>query len=239
MPLRLPVLRSAALAVALSAAAVPARAYQASYDFTIAGITVGAMVLGGEQTGDSYTATGRIDTAGIVSMFADFYFDGRANGTVRSDGTVVPEHYKGTSQSPRALRHTVIDWKGGVPSKVSIDPPRKINADPAKQGDALDPVSATFRMFRDAPPDRICDDTVFIFDGSRRSRLFFNPPVADGNRLTCTGTYSRLEGEANSIADLQEFPFTVTFTLNKDGIAQLQRIEAPTNFGTAVIKRRS
>ncbi len=239
MPLSLSVFRTAALALALLAGALPARAYEGTFDFSIAGITVGAMVLRGEQTGDSFTATGRIDTAGIISIFADFYFDGRSSGIVRSDGTVVPQHYKGTSQSPRALRHTVIDWKNGVPVNVSIEPPRKINADPAKQGDALDPVSATFRMFRDAPPDEICDDTVFIFDGSRRSRLVFKPPVADGNRLTCTGTYSRLEGEANSIADLQEFPFTVTFTLNKDGIAQLQRIEAPTNFGTAVIKRRS
>ena len=39
------------------------------------------------------------------------------------------------------------------------------------------------------------------------------------------------------VLEAREFPFRLSFTLS-DGLAELQRIEAPTNFGKAVIARR-
>ena len=238
MPMRRSIFRSLLLAVALAAGAGKAGATEASFDFTIAGIRVGTLVLDADDDGNNYDATARIDTAGVIGMFADFFFDGSATGTVSGDGTVVPLRYTATSKSPRALRHSLIEWKNGTPVTVSVKPPRSSAPDPADQHGALDPVSAGFRLFRDAPPEDICDTVVYIFDGSRRSRLAFDPPVADGDRLTCAGRYARVEGEPNSIADLREFPFSVVFRRNAEGVAQLQRIEAPTSFGTAVIKRR-
>ena len=35
----------------------------------------------------------------------------------------------------------------------------------------------------------------------------------------------------------REFPFSITFGRTADGMATLERIEAPTNFGQAVIAR--
>jgi hypothetical protein len=234
MPKLLPAL---ALGAAL-ATALPALADEATFDFKIAGLKIGAMTMNAEQDGDAYTAASRIDTTGLIGVFADFFFDGTASGTVRDGGTVVPRRFDATSKSPRALRHTRIDWKEGTPVLVSVEPPRSSAPDPAAQTGALDPVSAGFRLFRPMPAERICATTVDVFDGSRLSRLKLEPPVESGEALVCSGTFARIEGEAHGMAEENEFPFTVTFRRDAAGRAQLQRIEAPTNFGQAVFARR-
>ena len=83
-----------------------------------------------------------------------------------------------------------------------------------------------------------CDTTVDVFDGSRRSRLRLAKPAPDGEALVCAGTFARIEGEAHSMADLREFPFRLVFVPNGGGLYQLDRIEAPTNFGQAVLSRQ-
>ncbi len=237
--MHLPFSRRAALGllVALAVPGASAAAEEAKFGFSLAGIPVGSMDLSSKTAGNRYDATARLDTSAVVNIFAEFFFDGSSSGTVAADGTVIPQKYQAVSKSPRALRHTDIAWKNGTPVSVSVVPPRSSAPDPAGQGGTLDPVSAGFRLFHDAPPDKICNTTVFIFDGSRRSRLVLQPPVRDGRQLSCAGAFARIEGEAASMADLREFPFSITFRTNDQGVAELQRIEAPTNFGKAVISR--
>jgi len=237
MPLPFPRRVVLGLLAALAVAGGPAAAENANFGFSLAGIPIGSMVLASKETGGQYQATARLDTTGVVGMLASFFFDGAANGTLTGDGKVVPSQYKATSKSIRALRHTDIGWKNGVPVSVSVNPPRSSAPDPAEQGGALDPVSAGFRLFRDMPPGEVCNTTVFVFDGSRRSRLVLAPPERNGRQLTCAGKFARVEGEAASMADLREFPFSIGFRVDDQGMAQLTRIEAPTNFGTAVISR--
>ena len=62
-------------------------------------------------------------------------------------------------------------------------------------------------------------------------------PKEDGERLVCAGSYARLKGEASSMVGAREFPFSITFLRTGGGMATLERIEAPTNFGQAVIAR--
>jgi hypothetical protein len=229
--LRLLVLGSALLAPGFAAAE------QASFSFSVAGIRVGALTMASEEAGGSYTATSRINTAGLAGMF-DLFFDGTATGRVQGDGTVVPASYVAVSKSPRALRHTKIGWQRGVPVSVSVEPPRESAPEPSEQGGTLDPVSAGFRLFRTAPAEAVCDATVDVFDGSRRSRLRLAKPARDGEALVCAGTFARIEGEAHSMADLREFPFRLVFVSNGGGLYRLERIEAPTNFGQAVLSRQ-
>ena len=227
-------LRLFALGFALLAPGLAA-AEQASFTFSIAGIKVGTMTMISEQTGSSYNATSKINTAGLAGMF-DFFFDGTASGSI-AGGRAVPTKYVATSKSMRALRNTSIGWRGGVPVSVSVEPPRESAPEPAKQGGTLDPVSAGFRLFRTAPADAVCGTTVDVFDGSRRSRLKLDDPARDGDALVCAGTFARIEGEAHSMADLQEFPFRLVFLPSDGGLYRLERIEAPTNFGQAVLAR--
>jgi hypothetical protein len=228
--------RTAALGL-LAALALPAAAQPASFDFTIAGFKVGQVVMDSRNEGDRYAAAARVDTAGVVSVLADFYFDGQAQGTVGRDGRVVPHLFTAKSRSPRAERTTRVEWQGGTPVSVSVVPPRDGAPEPSTQGGTVDPVSASFRLLSDAPADQVCNTTIDIFDGSRRSRLRIGAAQAAGEMLVCQGAYARIEGESHSLADLREFPFTLSFS--RDGeMARLQRIEAPTNFGKAVLSRR-
>lgn len=219
------------------APAVGLAAESGTFAFTIAGIRAGTLTMSFDEQGTDYTAKARIDTAGVVGMFADFFFDGTSTGTLGGGGKVIPATYAATSKSPRALRHSKITWKGGVPVSVSVNPPRSSAPDPATQGGTLDPVSAGFRLFRTGPADSLCNTTVDTFDGSRRSRLKLGAPKDAGGRLVCEGSFARIEGEAHSMADLREFPFKLVFGPAADGLYQLDRIEAPTNFGRAVIAR--
>lgn len=209
-----------------------------NFDFYVSGIRAGELTLESERSGGSYTASSRIDTAGIVGIFADFFFDGEAQGRIAADGRLVPERFEGDSRSPRADRKTKIDWKDGTPVSVSVEPPRKLQPDPATQAGTLDPVSAGLALLGDAPVEDVCDKTVDIFDGSRRTRIRLEAAVAGERGLECGGIFSRLEGEEHSFAVRREFPFTVVFRANGSGVAELERIESRTSFGRAVIERR-
>ena len=100
------------------------------------------------------------------------------------------------------------------------------------------PVSAGFALLRDNSPDAICNTTIDVFDGSRRSRLSVGKPVAAGDGYSCAGTYARLEGEAHSLSSQSEYPFTLTFAPAGVGQVRIERIETRTRFGPAVISRR-
>lgn len=228
-----------ALALVCGLAVAPAaHAESAAFDFSIAGIRVGSLTMEGAEAGGRYDARSRIDTAGIVGFFTDFFFDGSSTGTLAKVGQVVPARYAATSRSPRADRTTQIDWKNGTPVRVSVEPPRSSAPDPAQQGGTLDPVSAGFRLLRQMPAAAVCDTTVRVFDGSRLSQLQLAKPVAAGDSLTCNGAFARIEGEAHSMTSSRSFPFTLVFRKVGDE-AVLQRIEAPTNYGRAVLTRRN
>jgi hypothetical protein len=228
--------RAGALALALGAGGM-AQAQDAVFDFYISGIKAGEMTMSARSTADSYSATSSIRAAGAVGLVANFFFDGKSSGRIVG-GKVSPIRYEANSKSPRAERKTVMDWRNGVPVSVSVVPPRGSAPDPATQGGTLDPVSAGLALLGDAAPDTVCDASVDVFDGSRRSRLSLGAPVAKDGALTCKGAYSRIEGEAQSMSSRREFPFEVTFREGGDGIARLERVETRTQFGKAVLERR-
>lgn len=229
---------AAAAFLLATASAGAARAEQAAFDFTVAGFPIGSIATSATQSGTRYSATADIDATGLVGFFTSFFFHGKSSGSVKPDGTVVPSRFEAQSKSSRAIRQTTIDWKNGKPVSVSIEPPRSDNADPAEQGGTLDPVSAAFRLLRDVPKAEACGVTVDMFDGSRRSRLQVGPGRVEGSVLTCEGSYARMKGESLGSLDRNKFPFTLTFQIGADGIARVQRITAPTNFGSAVVARR-
>ena len=231
-------LSGTALAAAVALAPLGAAAEEATFDFYISGIRAGEMTLDIETRDGDYAAASRIDAAGVVGLLVSFYYDGMAEGRLGGDGKVVPRRFVANSKSPRAERHTEIDWKDGTPSRVSVEPPRKSGPDPAYQGGTLDPISAGVAILRDAAPEAVCDTSVDVFDGSRRSRLTLAKPVAEGDALVCAGTYSRLEGEAHTLSSQREYGFEIVFRRNASGVAQLERIETKTNFGLAVVERR-
>jgi len=230
--------RAGALAFAVLGTTGAAQAQDAVFDFYLSGIKAGEMTMSARSTPEGYSARSSIRAAGAVGLVANFFFDGEASGRIVG-GKVSPVRYEANSKSPRAERRTVMDWKDGVPVNVSVVPPRGSAPDPATQGGTLDPVSAGLALLGDAVPGSVCDASVDVFDGSRRSRLSLGAPMARDGALVCTGAYSRIEGEAQSMSKQREFPFEVTFREGGDGVARLERVETRTQFGKAVLERRN
>lgn len=224
---------------AADAAAAPAQSDSAVYNLTLSGIPLGTVTLQSEQRGDDYVAASKITPNGFVSAVTGYSFDGRARGKVSAAGKVTPVTFEADSRSPRAKRRTEIEWSGDTPVKVSVVPPRNYAPRPERIVGALDPVSAGFALLRDNAAEAICDVSIDVFDGSRRSRLSLGAPVAgEGGAVTCSGVYAKLEGEAHSFSPQAEYPFSLTFVPGGDGRMRLERIETQTRFGTAVVSRR-
>ena len=240
MPIRPSALSAAALALALALGGADRAAAEAAvFDFYVSGINVGKMSLDTSQTGTSYSSRSRIEAAGVLGMLLTFYYDGQASGQIKADGSVVPSRFEAHSKTPRSDRRSSIDWKGGAPVKVSVDPPRKHPPDPTKQAGTLDPISAGFAILRDRPADDLCDKTLMVYDGSRVSRLRLDPEKDAGDTITCVGNYARIEGEAHTLSGQREFPFTLIFSKQPNGIGRLEKIQTDTSFGRAVLERRS
>lgn len=229
---------AAALCLAGGLAGGGARAAEAQFDFRVMGFPLGSVAMTWTTSGPRYGATANVDATGVVGFFTSFFFHGTATGTLAADGTVVPVRFEAESKSSREVTQTTIAWRNGAPATVTIVPPRDNVADPAEQGGTLDPVSAAFRLLRDVPQAEACNVSVDMFDGSRRSRLKVAKAEAQGAGLVCRGSYTRMKGDALGSLDRNQFPFTLTYSVGADGIARVERIEAPTNFGTAVVARR-
>lgn len=231
---------AATLAIGFSAgvSAAPALADTKTFDLRISGINVGTVTLSGQQEGDSYRATSQIEPNALVGMFTDYAFDGQASGTLNGSGEVRPSRFTAESTSPRATRVTVVEWDGERPTRVSVEPPRKHQPDPAQVVGALDPVSAGFALLRDSAPDDICNASIDVFDGSRRSRLAVAPAQRDGEAWVCNGLYANVEGEAHSMSEQKEYPFRLVYGPVGADAVRLERIETDTRFGRAVLARR-
>ena len=203
-------------------------------DITLAGFSLGSLTLSIEETGPHYEGAARFKTEGFAGVL-NYTFDGTATGSVGA--TLRPVHFASTSHSPRALRHTRIDWEGSAPTLVEVNPPRDEMVDPATQAGALDPVTALGLLFRDQPAAKVCATSLKVFDGSRSVRLTLDGPVTSGTTITCAGDYVRLGGDPLTPIDPPECPFEIVYRLTPDGRAVFDHLRIPTRFGEALITR--
>jgi hypothetical protein len=231
--------RAAFLAVPLGLAGAQAWGQTANYDFYLAGIKVGTMAFTTRESARDYSAGAEINASGLVAAVLTFTFDGSARGGIAKSGAPVPSVFEAVSDSPKGKRTTRIDWKNGVPVAVTIEPPRDNQPAPGDQAGTLDPISAGFALLRDGPAERMCATSVDVFDGSRRSRLKLGERRPAQGGFTCSGTYARVQGEPHSLSSQTEFPFTLTFSRDANGMARTQRIQTSTSFGKATLERRS
>lgn len=223
---------------ALGASPALAEAFDAAFDFRIAGIKAGEIAMAGDATGDTYLARAEVRTTGLLGVFADFFYDGTSEGWVTASGRMVPETFTASSRSPRDDRETRIDWEEGTPVYVSVEPPRSTAPEPSTQAGTLDPVSAGFALLRDGPRDEICAKAVDVFDGSRRSRITLGAPQDEDGQIICNGSYERLEGEENTFNSEAAYAFKLIFSEAGGNMARLERIETRTEYGGAALVRR-
>lgn len=207
------------------------------FDVYFAGLKAGDVQYGMTIEGGQYAATGRVKSSGLIAAIADFRFRADVRGRVTGD-SFQPLLYTESSDTGRRKSDKEIAWTGGIPALVKSEDPDDHWADPARQGDALDPLTAFWQVLRDRPGDALCTDNITYFDGERRLRLLTAKPKRAGGEVTCRGTYIREGGFSDkAMREGREFPFDIAY--RPDGeLWEVSRIEVRTLRGRAVLIRR-
>lgn len=214
----------------------PGYAETARFDITIAGLPAGELTLSGNRGDATYEAGSTIRATGLLGALSRLRYEGSTTGRIAPDGSLVPVRHAAQSRSTRREKATEILFENGDPAQVTINPPRRRSLDPAAQAGTIDPISAAFALLHDPSAEALCNSRIDLFDGSRRARLEVGRAEAQRGALVCNGRYIRLDGDDLAVVD-SEYGFRLFFRTEGDEV-ELQRIEAPTRYGLAVVDRR-
>ncbi|SLN39630.1 hypothetical protein PSA7680_01958 [Pseudoruegeria aquimaris] len=233
--------RAALLVVSATFATAPALAEDAIFDVSLRGIKGGSLTLSAVESNGQYAATGLAQTTGLVGAIARFRYTAKVRGSVRG-GRYRPAAYSETEHTSRRDSTSTITYRNGVPVVVSGREgrkPRPWDIDPARQGDAVDPLTALHLTLRAVPESEVCRLSVFVFDGHRRSKVSLSQPKRSETGYTCKGEYRRVSGYKP--ADMEErtsFPFTVEMAPAGGGKFHPVKITSASLYGTVTMNRR-
>jgi hypothetical protein len=236
-------IRAVLLALTLAIPApVRAQGLDATYDFSMRGITGGSIVLKGREEGDSYAVSSVARATGVVGALVKYGYEGQAQGTVRN-GRYVSSRYSEAEIDDGERTSSVTQFDGTTPASVTFDPPREpreYDIEPTAQRNVVDPLTALYGLLKAAPRDEVCNRRLDTFDGRHVARLSVGPPQerADGT-LLCGAEYLRLRGYSEK--DLEERP-NVRMRLVLEpvggGLFQVSEVRSRTRLGEAVLRRR-
>ena len=237
------IFRVLALAAALLAPlpAVSAENDSLAYDIYLYGFKLGVLRLELVQSDTHYAAAGRVTTTGLMSKIAKFNFDGKVKG-YRSNPGYWPDEFSATIFNKSSESTVRMTYSNRTPNVLEYAPergPRETDVDPADQKGAVDLISAAYMILRDVPRERLCDKSVQMFDGRRRSQIREAKPVITDDKARCSGYYQRLAGfSENEMAEQTTFPFMLFYEMQKDGNYRLMSIETESVVGSAKMVRR-
>lgn len=234
-------------ALALALALMPAlpataRAEPAVFDITLKGLRAATLRIDGNAADGAYTATGRLESRGLMAAVRKVRYDATVAGRVDRKGALRPALYAERTDTGRRQSEAVIDYATGRPVvKVALPErkPRDWDVDPATQAGTVDPLTALYAVLRDADRGAECNLDLRMFDGRRASALTLAAPERDGDRVTCAGEYRRVAGfSPEDMAERTRFPFTLTYAPGPDGRMQVVEVAMDTLFGRARMERR-
>jgi hypothetical protein len=235
------------MALGFALAAMPlagARAGQsdpAVFDFSLKGFRAGRLTLSGSIVDGQYEASGTLQSTGILGALRKIRYDAAVTG-ILNDGRFVPSHYSELADTGKRQSESVMEYRAGVPQVKVYNPPREPrpgDVTPATQGGTVDPLTALYATLRDVPKDEVCQLAVFMFDGLRRSQVVLTAPKPEGDSVTCLGEYRRLAGFTEAdMAEMERFPFRLTYGPAGEGMMHVELIETETLFGRGVLRRR-
>ena len=211
------------------------------FDLSIRGIRAGTLSFSGQATDGRYAVSGRLESAGLVSLVRQVRYDGQAEGSLQQ-GRFTPARYREQADTGKRQSESVMEYRRGIPQVKVYNPPRDLGSDgidPATQGGTVDPLTALFATLRDVAPGEACNRTLTMFDGKRRSELVLGAPAAVEAGIACPGEYRRLAGfSADDMAEKSRFPFTVRLVPGVSGLMQVEEVTMESIYGNARLKRR-
>jgi hypothetical protein len=215
------------------------RPVSTTYDLYLGGIRAGELTIDARFSGERYTATSVMRTAGVVGGLYKASFEAETEGSLGAGG-LRPERFRATAQSYGDRQRVEMTYRGAAPESVRAEPafvPKPWQIEPADQVGTLDPVSAAVAALAPAPAAKLCERSIEIYDGRRRYALDLGEPKAEGERISCPALYRRVAGykakELKATID-----FTVWFEERPDGLAHLVRAAGDSMLGVAVVLLR-
>lgn len=159
-----------------SAAPTPAGlTLSARYSSRVLIFPVGDITFQANLDGQAYSATTRIEAAGLAALFTDFDISAEVDG-VLATSTVTPNRYAHVERTGRKVRSVEVSFPAGVASSHVEPPFGSWGVPPASERDrtgAIDPMSAfvalSDQLTRDA--GRGCRGVLPVFDGKSRYDL--------------------------------------------------------------------
>jgi hypothetical protein len=211
-----------------------------SFDVSIRGLRAASLSFAGEQAGNAYSVTGKLESRGLAAMVRKVRYDANVRGRTKGS-RYTPSAYSEKADTGKRKSASVMEYRKGVPQVKSYDPPRDPRPDdlnPAKQGGTVDPLTALYATLRDVEAGQECKVALQMFDGRRRSQIATSGRKVAGDNVTCTGEYRRIAGfSAEDMAEKTRFPFVMTYAPIDGGRMRVVEITTETLFGTAVLSR--
>lgn len=236
-------LKSAALCAALvmplmaPQLAVADGATNAKFSVAIRGINAGTLTIKGKESGSSYSASGVLQSGGLVGLVAKVKYTASSQGSFKGS-TFRPSRYDEKADTGKRKSNSSMRYKSGVPT-VSDYTPTADGVNPATQKGTVDPMTALYAAFRDVDEAEVCKLKVTMFDGKRRSQVQLRSPRPDGDMIACDGEYRRLKGfSAEDMAEKNRFPFNLFYAKTADGRYRVEKVVTQTLYGNAVMKRK-
>lgn len=212
-----------------------------TYEIYVYGFKLGVLRVELAQTDTRYAAAGRVTTTGLMAKIAKFEFDGKVKG-YRKNSEYWPDAFSATIFRKTSESTVRMTYRDRIPNVLEHSPQRaarETDVNPAEQKGAVDLISSAYMILRDVPREQLCDKSVQIFDGRRRSQIRQEKPKVTGDTARCRGYYQRLAGfSANEMAEQTTFPFMLFYEMQKDGNYRLISIETDSVVGSAKMVRR-
>ncbi|MCP5086911.1 MAG: DUF3108 domain-containing protein [Rhodobacteraceae bacterium] len=237
--------RLAVLCFALTATS-PDTGYANSTDshvFTlyIRGFKAGMISTYTNKTSTHYATSGAMQPTAFLRKLRDVGYTGSVRGTY-SGLNFKPSNYTGETKTGSRHSQVAMRFSRGKPIADSYLPEREkrdYDINPVDQNSTVDPLTAAYSIFTNSPVRSLCNRSVQMFDGRRRSRLTVASPRPGPDGLTCQGTYTRIAGFSPAAMQKRvNFPFTLVYDQLDDGTYQLISFSTTTTFGTARAERR-
>lgn len=147
----------------------------ARYSSRVLIFPVGDITFEARLANSAYSATTRIEAAGLAALFTDFDINAEVQGYL--DGTAAePSRYAHVERTGRKVRSVEVSFPEGVASSAVEPPFGSWGVPPASEDDrtgAIDPMSAFVALSEQLHRDegRGCEGVLPVFDGKSRYNL--------------------------------------------------------------------
>ncbi|MCP5072812.1 MAG: DUF3108 domain-containing protein [Rhodobacteraceae bacterium] len=211
------------------------------FDLFVRGFKAGSISASTNMNDTHYATSGSVQPTPFLRKLRDIGYQGSVWGTY-AGFNFKPAKYSGNTKTGSRHSRVAMRFSHGRPIVDSYRPerdPRDYDIDPSAQHGTVDPLTAAYSIFADSPVSKLCNRSIQMFDGRRRSRLTVASPRPGPDGLTCKGTYTRVAGFSPSAMQKRvNFPFTLVYDQQDDGTYQLMSFSTTTTFGAAKAERR-